>query len=343
MDTIIDNVLLTYVSYGLVLTSGKPEVLRAVSATFSEKEVADAKDVLWTQCLDHLGEKPKRNPSSLRSRKMANVLDILDAVDELRNKCKMPRCVTDAIGMARWPTFTVSVVSALDYKEQIQKLQDRCSALEASVNKKVRNASSAQNRIASRGDQNGHPMQVNVVPTVEQPVVSESKTEGTIDNIEVMDKDPGSCQDVSSDVETDSSGQEKRSFSAVITQSERGQLQNLAIPTVDTDEESGKWIKKVSRKHVIKGTATGSQIRGVRMTRRKSVFVYRLDDSVTMDMMNKHLVSNGIKGAKLRKMSSKDAIYTSYRVDIDAEYYEKICDSSLWGTDVHVRDFKKKW
>ena len=58
MDAIIDNVLLTYVSYGLVLTSGKPEVLRAVSATFSEKEVADAKDVLWTQCLDHLGENP---------------------------------------------------------------------------------------------------------------------------------------------------------------------------------------------------------------------------------------------------------------------------------------------
>ena len=58
------------------------------------------------------------------------------------------------------------------------------------------------------------------------------------------------------------------------------------------------------------------------MTRRKSVFVYRLDDSVTMDMMNKHLVFNGIKGSKLRKMSSKDAIYTSYKVDFDAEYYE---------------------
>ena len=101
MDAIIDNVLLTYVSYGLVLTSGKPEVLRAASATFSEKEVAGAKDVLWTQCLDHLGEKNNRNPSSLRSRKMANVLDILDAVDELRNKCKMPCCVTDAIGIAR--------------------------------------------------------------------------------------------------------------------------------------------------------------------------------------------------------------------------------------------------
>ena len=235
MDAIIDNILLTYVGYGMVLTSGKPEVLRALSATFSEKEVADAKVVLWTQCLDHSGKKINRNPSSLRSGKMENVLHILDAVDELRNKCKMPRCVTDAIGMARWPTFTVSVVSALDYKEQIQKIQDRCSALEASVNKKVQNVSSAQNRIVSRGGQNGHPTQMNVVPTVEQPVVSGSKTEGTIDNIDVMDKDPGSCQDVSSDVETGSSGQEKRSFFAVITQSERGRLQNLAIPTVDTD------------------------------------------------------------------------------------------------------------
>ena len=60
-----------------------------------------------------------------------------------------------------------------------------------------------------------------------------------------------------------------------------------------------------------------------------------------MDMMNKHLVYNGIKRAKLRKMSSKDAIYTPYEVDIDAEYYDKICNSSLWVTDVQVRDYKK--
>ena len=114
-------------------------------------------------------------------------------------------------------------------------------------------------------------MQVNVVSTVEQPVVLGRKTEGTLYNVDLMDKDPGSCQDVSSDVETGSSGQEKRSYSAVITQSESGQLQNMAILSVDTDEEAGKLIK-----HVIKGTTTGSQIPGVRMTRRKSGFVYRL-------------------------------------------------------------------
>ena len=62
MDTVIDNVLLMYVSYGLVLTFGKPEVLRPVSATFNQKDVADAKDVPWNQCLDHLGETQNIHP-----------------------------------------------------------------------------------------------------------------------------------------------------------------------------------------------------------------------------------------------------------------------------------------
>ena len=53
---IINNVLLMYASYGFVLTFEKPEVRRPVSATFNQKDVADAKDVPWNQCLDHLGE-----------------------------------------------------------------------------------------------------------------------------------------------------------------------------------------------------------------------------------------------------------------------------------------------
>ena len=81
---------------------------------------------------------------------MANVLDILDDMDELRNKCKMPRCVIDAIELARWSTFTVYVVGALNFNDQIQKLQGRCSVLEASVNRNVQNISVAQKGSVSR-------------------------------------------------------------------------------------------------------------------------------------------------------------------------------------------------
>ena len=39
MDSnVIDNVLITYVSYG-VMTSGKPEVIKAVAAIFNQSDV----------------------------------------------------------------------------------------------------------------------------------------------------------------------------------------------------------------------------------------------------------------------------------------------------------------
>ena len=56
----------------------------------------------------------------------------------------------------------------------------------------------------------------------------------------MIEKDAGSCQDISSDLETCSSGQEKRSYSAVITPSESRRLQNLTIQSADTDEEMGQ-------------------------------------------------------------------------------------------------------
>ena len=108
----------------------------------------------------------------------------------------MSRCVTDSIGMARWLTFTVSVVSALEYKEQIPKLQDRCSALDVSITRTFR-IYQPPRRGASPGV-----LKMTIkrkIMWMPQPVVSRSKIKGTIDTVDIMEKDPESCQDVSSD------------------------------------------------------------------------------------------------------------------------------------------------
>ena len=97
MEPSIDNVALTYVSYGSMAFT-KQEVVRAIGVTFSETEVQDAKDVLWERCQDILCDKPDRRGSVKRTVKMAHVQDIYDA---LMDKSKMPRCVCDAVGMAR--------------------------------------------------------------------------------------------------------------------------------------------------------------------------------------------------------------------------------------------------
>ena len=53
MDSTIDSVVLTYVSYGLMAFTRR-DVLKAIVLTFSEKEVTDGKDVLWDRCKDAL-------------------------------------------------------------------------------------------------------------------------------------------------------------------------------------------------------------------------------------------------------------------------------------------------
>ena len=92
--------------------------------------------------------------------------------------------------------------------------QDRCSALEAYVNKNVQNISEEM-----------WVFQLTIqckrmwLQLLKQPVFSVSKAECTLDTVDLIKKNSGSCQEVSSDLETDSSGEEKRSFSAVITPS----------------------------------------------------------------------------------------------------------------------------
>ena len=55
------------------------------------------------------------------------------------------------------------VVTAIDYNEHSQRLQDRYSAPEASVSKNVQNISAVKKRNISRGVPIDHPMQEHVV------------------------------------------------------------------------------------------------------------------------------------------------------------------------------------
>ena len=129
----IDNVLMTFVCYGLN-TSGVPSTVNAASVTFSEKEVVEAKDVLWETCKSNLDvDKTRRVASVNRTEKMAHLTDIVEASSELMSKNKMPRCITDAIGMARWPTFNNAVVSATNYAEMYKKLDEKFACLEKTV------------------------------------------------------------------------------------------------------------------------------------------------------------------------------------------------------------------
>ena len=65
---------------------------------------------------------------------MATITDIVDAVSDLMSRSKLPRCITDATGMARWPMFNMAIVSAVNYYKKFWQLEE-FSKLEASVYK----------------------------------------------------------------------------------------------------------------------------------------------------------------------------------------------------------------
>ena len=82
------------------------------------------------------------------------------------------------------------------------------------------------------------------------------------------------------------------------------------------------------RKHVIKGTALGSQIRGIRVIRRKIVFIYRFDDSVTTGQFPNTLKSAGVKPL-LKKPTLDPHILTNYRPVSNLSFLSKVIEKVI--------------
>ena len=130
METCTDNVVLTYVSYGSMAFT-KQEVVRAIGVTFQRLKcrmprMSFGTGVRITSMISLIAE------DQSRERSRWPMQDIYDAVLDLSNKSKIPRCVCDAVGMARWPIFKNTIVSAVNY-EQFKQLRERCNQLEKHV------------------------------------------------------------------------------------------------------------------------------------------------------------------------------------------------------------------
>ena len=76
-------------------------------------------------------------------------------------------------------------------------------------------------------------------------------------------------------------------------------------------------------------SVTGGSLRGVPKTRKRSVIIYRLDNSVPDKGLMDHLTDNGITGARIRKVANKMAPTKSYKVDSIKQCYNNMCDPDI--------------
>ena len=117
-----------------------------------------------------------------------------------------------------------------------------------------------------------------------------------------------------------------------------------SISTGDKDNGEHKNMEGFSQpktRNVIRGRATGSKISGAVSMRKCSLFISNLVLDVTDSDLSDHLVGCSITGARIRRVSSREAPTQAYKVDILAQFYEKICNPDICGEGIRIRDWSR--
>ena len=136
-ELIIDNIL-AYVVYAMN-KSTRDNLVTVLGASFTDKEVSDARDALWpVGGVELLGECPGRNDSTKRSRRHALCCDIYDAMRKMDVvNAKMPTYVVDPVGIGRIPKYSPEDLNIVAMNQRIRDLEKRCVTLDATLTMKT--------------------------------------------------------------------------------------------------------------------------------------------------------------------------------------------------------------
>ena len=102
------------------------------------------------------------------------------------------------------------------------------------------------------------------------------------------------------------------------------------------------YRKKIdtNRKKVVKGTNTSAAIRGAPLPSR-DLFVYRLDQDTTEDIMRKHLTDNGVTVRELVCTSHPNSAFKSFKLTVPVNQVDEVYKESLWPVGVCIRRYWK--
>ena len=123
-----------------------PRLVTVLDASFTDKEVCDARDVLWpVGGVELLGECPGRNDSTKRSRRHAlccNIYDAMRKMDDAMRKMdaadvKMPTYVVDPDGIGRLPKYSPEDLNVVAMDQRIRDLEKHCMTLDATLTMKT--------------------------------------------------------------------------------------------------------------------------------------------------------------------------------------------------------------
>ena len=102
--------------------------MTVLDVSYTDKEVSDARDVLWpVGGVELLGECPGRNDSTKRSRRHAQCCIIYDAMMKMDvADAKIPIYVVDHVGIGRLSKYSLEDLNFVAMDQRIRNLEKRC-------------------------------------------------------------------------------------------------------------------------------------------------------------------------------------------------------------------------
>ena len=135
---LIINSVLAYTVYA-INKSTRANLVTVLDASFTDKEVSDACDVLSpVGCVELLGKFPGRNDSTKCSRHHAICCDIYDAMRKMdAADVKMPTYVVDSVGIGRLPKYSPEDLNVVAMDQCIRDLDKHCMTVDATLTMKT--------------------------------------------------------------------------------------------------------------------------------------------------------------------------------------------------------------
>ena len=129
--------LLAYMLFSL--QSGTVDKVKlAVIGYFTDQQIHDAKESLWTHCGPSLiGKKQQRRNNNSRSIKEANTLDIINALNALDKENKLPFIVVDYMSLGIIPRSHPEELSDISLCDRLNKLESRMNNMLKTVDSSV--------------------------------------------------------------------------------------------------------------------------------------------------------------------------------------------------------------
>ena len=136
-DKVLIQPILSYILFSMQ-SAPADTIKQAVMGHFTEIQISEAKDMLWTFCgTQIIGDKKSRKDSNFRSVKEAHVVDIINALYKLDNANKLPLIVINALSLATIPRSHPEELNNISLCDSLNQLEARMTKMQEQVDRNI--------------------------------------------------------------------------------------------------------------------------------------------------------------------------------------------------------------